>query len=191
MSPRTEKQFEEIRKEKRAIIMEAALEVFAEKSFLGASVSMITKKAGVSKGLLYSYFESKEDLLKQIIFQGIDEFIKVFDPNKDGILTGAEFDFFIDMTFELLKKDIHFWKLYFSIVVQPAVMEMVQDKFMEMLGPFLQTLTVYYEKKGVENPIAHARLLGAVMDGVSLNYIADPESFPVEDIKKIIIDKFK
>ncbi|RLD76794.1 MAG: hypothetical protein DRJ10_13000 [Bacteroidetes bacterium] len=52
MSPRTEKQFEEIRKEKRAIIMEAAIEVFAEKNFMGASVSMITKKAGVSKGLL-------------------------------------------------------------------------------------------------------------------------------------------
>ncbi|RLD81903.1 MAG: hypothetical protein DRJ10_05610 [Bacteroidetes bacterium] len=191
MSPRTKKQFKEIRKEKRAIIMEAAIEVFAEKTFMGASVSMITKKAGISKGLLYNYFDSKEDLLQQIIFEGIDEFIQVFDVNKDGVLTEDEFAYFIDETFRLLKKDIHFWKLYFSIIVQPDVMVLVQDKFMEILGPFLQTLMDYYEAKGIANPMAHARLLGALMDGVSMNYLVDPVSFPIEDIKKIIIDKFK
>ncbi|RLD68755.1 MAG: hypothetical protein DRI95_02035 [Bacteroidetes bacterium] len=191
MSPRTKKQYKEIRKEKRAIIMEAAVEVFAEKTFMGASVSMITKKAGVSKGLLYNYFESKEDLLRQIIFEGFEEFAHVFDPNKDGSLTENEFKYFIDETFRLLQKDTYFWKLYFSIVMQPDVMLLVQDKIMEMIGPFLQTLTEYYEKKGVENPMAYARLMGSIMDGVSMNYLVDPEGFPVEDIKKILIDKFK
>ena len=191
MSPRTEKQFEEMRKEKRTLIMEAALEVFAEKSFLGASVSKITKKAGVSKGLLYTYFENKEDLLRKIILEGFDEFVQVFDPNKDGVLTEDEFTFFIDETFSVLKKDIHFWKLYFSIISQPAVMELVKDELLEFINPLIETLVKYYELKGIKNPMAHARLLGAVLDGVSLNYMVDPVSFPVEDIKKIIIDKFK
>jgi len=171
--------------------MEAALEIFAEKTFMGASVSMITKKANISKGLLYNYFESKEDLLRKIILEGFDEFVQVFDPNKDGILTENEFTFFIDETFRLLKKDIHFWKLYFSIIVQPAVMVLVQDKLMEIIGPFIQTLMKYYETKGVENPLAHAMLMGAVMDGVYMNYLVDPKNFPVENIKKIIVDKFK
>ena len=191
MSPKTKEQNIEIKKEKRAKIIEAALEVFAEKTFKGASVSMITKKAGVSKGLLYSYFKSKDDLLKQIIFEGIDEFIEIFDPNKDGVLTEDEFDYFINRTFSLLEEDIHFWKLYFSIIVQPDVLQLVQDKLMEFILPIIETLAKYYEKKGVENPMAHARLLGAVMDGVSMNYIVDPVTFPVEDIKKIIIEKFK
>ncbi|RLD76795.1 MAG: hypothetical protein DRJ10_13005 [Bacteroidetes bacterium] len=130
-------------------------------------------------------------MLKQIIFEGFEEFSHVFAPNKDGILTELEFTYFIDETFRLLESDIHFWKLYFSIVMQPDVMLLVQDKIMEMLGPFLQTLIEYYEEKGVENPVAHARLMGAVMDGVSMNYLVDPEGFPVEDIKKILIDKFK
>ena len=191
MSPRTEKQFKEIRKEKRAVIIEAAIEVFAEKTYMGASVSTISKKAGVSKGLLYNYFESKEDLLKQIIFKGFEEFTHAFNSNKTEVIGEDELVFFIDETFRLLKKDTHFWKLYFSIVVQPDVMVLVQDKFMEMLGSFLQTLMKYYEKKGLKNPMAHARLLGAVMDGVSINYLVDPQGFPVEDIKKIIIAKFK
>ena len=158
---------------------------------MGASVSMITKKAGVSKGLLYTYFKSKDDLLKQIVFEGIDEFIEVFASNKGEVLTEDEFDYFINKTFSLLEEDIHFWKLYFSIILQPAVMQLVQDKLMEFILPFLETLVKYYEKKGVENPMAHARLLGAVMDGVSMNYIVEPETFPVEDMKKIIIEKFK
>ncbi|OQX96176.1 MAG: hypothetical protein B6I20_14755 [Bacteroidetes bacterium 4572_117] len=191
MSPRTTEQNIEIKKEKRTTIIDAALEVFAEKSFMGASVSMITKKAGISKGLLYNYFESKEDLLIQIIHEGFDEFVHVFDPNKDGVLTTDEFEFFVDETFSLLKKDLPFWKLYFSIIVQPAVMALVQDKLMEFIGPFIQTLVEYYQKTGVKNPEAHAMLMGSIMDGVSLNYIMDPKNYPIEDVKKIIIDKFK
>ncbi len=191
MSPRTKEQNKDIRKNKRKLIMNAATEVFAEKTYMGASVSMIATKAGVSKGLLYSYFENKEDLLKQIMFEGIDEFAQFFDSNKANTLTEDEFIYFIDETFNLLESNIHFWKLYFSIMVQSAVMELVQDKLMELISPFIQALVEYYQKKGVKNPMAHARLLGALLDGVSLNYIVDPASFPIEDIKKIIIEKFK
>jgi len=52
------------------------------------------------------------------------------------------------------------------------------------------TLTKYYETKGVESPFAQARLLGSLLDGVSLNYIADPQGFSIEETKKIIIEKF-
>lgn len=43
-------------------IVEAAARKFAEKGFSGASVSDIAQSAGVGKGTVYSYFESKEDL---------------------------------------------------------------------------------------------------------------------------------
>ena len=62
MSPRTPDQIAEVKKEKRLIIENAALEVFAEDGYHHASVSKIAKKAGVSKGLMYNYFHNKEDL---------------------------------------------------------------------------------------------------------------------------------
>jgi hypothetical protein len=58
------------------------------------------------------------------------------------------------------------------------------------LIPFINILYLYYQNKGVENPMAHARLLGAIFDGVSLNYIMDPENVDLEEIKKIIVEKF-
>ena len=191
MSPRTEIQFKEIREEKKALIMAAALEVFAEKSFLGASVSMIAKKAGVSKGLLYNYFESKEDLLQQIIFKTLDSFIELFGKNKAESFDENDLAGLIDFNFELIKKDPHFWKLYVSLLVQPAALKFIEAKLPEFIEAFMKVLVRYYQIKGVKYPEAEARLLGAVFDGVSLNYILDPTGFPLEDIKKIIIEKFK
>ena len=43
MSPRTEEQYEEIRKQKRELIMNAALEEFAEHGYHATSINMITK----------------------------------------------------------------------------------------------------------------------------------------------------
>ena len=56
------------RKEARpAEIVAAALEVFAEKGFAGARLDEIAARAGVSKGALYLYFETKEDLFRAVV----------------------------------------------------------------------------------------------------------------------------
>ena len=191
MSPRTSEQFEEIRKEKKELIMNAALEEFAEYGYHATSISSISKKAKVSKGLLYNYFNSKEDLLKAIMINGLDVLTDVFDPNKDGFLTEDEFDFFIDKVFYLLKKNIRFWKLYFSILMKSGVVELVKEPLLEYMEPFYKTLVDYYQRHGKENPHAHAFLFGSMLDGVSINFIMEPEMYPLEDIKKLIIEKFK
>jgi AcrR family transcriptional regulator len=51
-------------------LLDAALALFVEKGFAGSSTEDIAARAGVSKGTLYLYFASKEDLLKGLIAQG-------------------------------------------------------------------------------------------------------------------------
>ena len=48
-------------------ITAAALHAFAEKGYAATRVDDVAKKAGVSKGLLYLYFKTKEDLFKAVI----------------------------------------------------------------------------------------------------------------------------
>lgn len=48
-------------------ITEAALAAFAEKGYAATRVDEVAKRAGVSKGLLYLYFKTKEDLFKAVI----------------------------------------------------------------------------------------------------------------------------
>ena len=48
-------------------IVAAALEVFAEKGFAAARLDEIARRAGVSKGALYLYFATKEDLFRAVV----------------------------------------------------------------------------------------------------------------------------
>ena len=60
------------RKEARpAELMAAALELFVEKGFVGTRLEDVAARAGVSKGTLYLYFDSKEALFKAVIREGI------------------------------------------------------------------------------------------------------------------------
>jgi AcrR family transcriptional regulator len=52
-------------------IVQAALEVFAEKGFAAARLDDIARQAGVSKGALYLYFETKEDLFRAVVRQAV------------------------------------------------------------------------------------------------------------------------
>ena len=95
MSPRTPTQFAEIRENKKKEILSAALDLFANEGYHQASIARIAKKANISKGLIYNYFNSKEELLKELIEIGFETLVQPFDQNKDGVLTEEEFEFFI------------------------------------------------------------------------------------------------
>jgi AcrR family transcriptional regulator len=76
MSSRTPKQFEEFRKDQKKTILETALEQFAINGYESTSISMIANKAGVSKGFMYNYFVSKEELLTTILVEGLKEMVE-------------------------------------------------------------------------------------------------------------------
>lgn len=53
--------------DKQEMIIDAALEVFCEKGYANTRMADIAKKAGVSYGLVYHYFESKEAFFDNIV----------------------------------------------------------------------------------------------------------------------------
>ena len=52
--------------EKRRLLLDAAVRVFARKGYHAARVGDIAEEAGVAYGLLYHYFASKEELLRSV-----------------------------------------------------------------------------------------------------------------------------
>src|ERR671915_101144 len=52
--------------EKRRLLLDAAVRVFARKGYHAARVGDIAKEAGVAYGLLYHYFRSKDEILETI-----------------------------------------------------------------------------------------------------------------------------
>lgn len=190
MTPRTAQQFEDIRESRKKQIMDIALELFAEKGFSSTSISMIAARAKISKGLMYNYFQSKEKLLVTLMEEGLEEMMSLFDPNKDGVLTKEEFKYFIEEIFNLISKKRNFYRLYFALVMQPSVWKLFGQKMNEVIEPMIKVLTDYYTKKGSKNPQLEAVLIGAIFDGIGFNYVFNPDMYPLDDIKKLVIERF-
>jgi AcrR family transcriptional regulator len=79
---------------KRRQILDGARAVFMDLGFDGASMGVIARAAGVSKGTLYVYFADKNRLFEAIVEQENLEQGKAafnFDPERDAITTLHEF----------------------------------------------------------------------------------------------------
>jgi len=184
MSPRTSIQYEAIRQEKRKVILDSALELFAENGFHATSISMIAKKAAISKGLIYNYFESKNDILEEIIDQGFHEIHDLIDPNKDGVLTEEEFIFFLEKSFDIVKNNQRYWKLYFSLILQPFVSENFTVKYAKAGEPMFRMMYEFIVSKGSTDPEGDLMIISAMLEGAFLYAIVAPEIFPIDHMKQ-------
>ncbi len=188
--PRTSKQFEKIREVKKALIMDTAMELFANEGYHTTSISRIASMASISKGLMYNYFKSKEALLKEIMSLGLKEMVELIDPNHDGILSEDEMVHFISEIFVMLKQNQKYWKLYYAVMLQPKVFELVSEEYFEIFPQFMKMLTDYYTEHGVKNPEKEAMLFGATIDGMAFNYILNPDIFPMDTLVERVKEKF-
>lgn len=64
------------KKSKKELLFSAAMSIIGERGYSGASVDEIASKAGVAKGVVYYYFDSKAALAEQLIKSGL-EFLAV------------------------------------------------------------------------------------------------------------------
>ena len=88
----SEPRFRRRKEDRPQEITEAAMAAFAEKGYAATKVEDVAKRAGVSKGLLYLYFKTKEELFKAVIrsfvVPKIDELSEIIDRSE---LTSEEF----------------------------------------------------------------------------------------------------
>ena len=139
---------------------------------------------------MYNYFDSKESLILSILENGMNQLADLFDPNKDGVLTGDEFDYFVEKSFDAVIENPTYWRLYFGILMQAGIYDMIKEYYQSVLEETMKLLLEYYKARGVKDPLGEALLFGAVMDGICMNYLLNPEIFRLEDFKQKIIDKF-
>ena len=67
--------------ERREVIERAALEVFAERGYHGASIDEIARRSGVSPPVVYDHFDSKLELHKRLLERTRDELLEMWRSN--------------------------------------------------------------------------------------------------------------
>ena len=189
MSPRTKAQFEEIRQKSRENIENIALELFALKGYHSTSIAQIAEKAGISKGLLYNYYESKEHLLEIVIMKVYDEIIRIVQMSTN-LPAKKQIEQMIIQTTDHLKKNITFWRLYLFLVHQSDVQKKMQALYEKMRDDYMNFIIKLFEEIGSKNPEMEAMMLGTLFDGIGLNYVTAPDGYPIDEMSDYLIEVF-
>lgn len=191
MSPRTKEQFEEIRQKSISAITTAAMELFARNGYHSTSISQIAREAGVSKGLLYNYFESKEALLHDIIMEAVDMGEEVMGQALSSEADPAEqFRAMTEAAFDIVQKDIHYWKLMTSLAFQTDVLAGFMPELKKKQEEAVAAMSDIFRRLGAEHPEQEALFYGAVMDGIMLHYMQMEEMYPIEEMKAFVLKRF-
>ena len=67
---KVEPRFERRKEARPAELLDAALDLFVERGYAATRLDDVAQRAGVSKGTVYLYFDSKEELFKAVVRDG-------------------------------------------------------------------------------------------------------------------------
>jgi AcrR family transcriptional regulator len=193
--PRTKEQNEDIKEQKRELIKQSALRLFASEGYEKTNILQIAQKANVSKGLMYNYFKNKEELLTAIMNDLSQEFCDMIDPNHDGVVSDEEAAGFIDAMFNIMITRKEEMKLYYQISFQSKVINFLQHNFDRAnYMKRYQLLMQYFTKKiDMGDDLSAFLTITSFLKGLFMVYTYTDEMFTREFImqyKEIFKSKF-
>jgi AcrR family transcriptional regulator len=162
---------------RRGEILQAARRVFARRGFRPATVDEIAVEAGIAKGTLYLYFESKEAIYLKALLQDVTTLREeTIDRLSKATGTRAKISEFIAVRSQHSRKNADFWRVYFSEFSNLATGTTPASK------PFQAELQQSIDL-----------LAGIVRDGVSRKEIRDVEplrtAYAITDLMRAVIER--
>ncbi len=178
MARLTEEARKRLAQRRRQQILEAAVAVFSEAGYDGATIRAIAERAGLAEGTLYLYFPSKRHLLlgawEQVALGTYRGMIEHADVPDDEALLRQVFQ----THFELLERHSAFFRLVMHRAdVDPEFRRSVQERLRELKAVVSERIAKRMEE-GVfarfEVPIVVAAI-AAILRGIPLFDPYDPE----------------
>lgn len=187
--PRSKEQFQEMRENSKKIILDAALKLFSSYGFHAVTINKIAKEAKIATGLVYNYFDSKEELFEEIVKCSIDEFNTVLYAKSKKMVESNDLVRLIEVMFETIKNNIDSWKLFVRIFLQSDLD--IEKRSMGMFFDDLYKVSKnYFENKGMNNSETESRLLLELLHGTILSFIISENEETFEFTKSQLINKF-
>ena len=170
---------------KKESILLSALHLFSKNGFTETSIDKIAKHAKVSKGLTYSHFKNKEDLLRVVIETTVtkmtEEMMEIDNASISSLLQNLKNGL-------IENKDII--RLTVLLLIHPqtpaSVTKMLEKQKLELI----ELLSSLLEKKHKNNSRIEAQLLLATIDGITIDYVLNPDIEQLEHKINYTINKY-
>lgn len=189
MSPRTNKDFEAIRETSKENILKTALQLFSSHGYFNTSIRQIAKTAKISTGLLYNYYDSKEELLKSILNQAFE---LVGDAiNTDPSLTPEKrLESTINNFFKIVRTKRKLVLMMTQMGLQATkfdfVNKLIAKKYKHESGRIKSIL----DEMEIENSDMEAKILMATLDGIMFEVLIMKKTIPIDALEIALIKKY-
>ncbi|WP_374721615.1 TetR/AcrR family transcriptional regulator [Peribacillus tepidiphilus] len=142
--------------DKQKKIIEAAIEIFAEKGYAAASTNEIAKKAGVAEGTIFRHYKTKKDLLLSIVAPSMARLIAPFVIKDIYKVLDGKYEKMEDFLHAMLKNRREFLKnniAIFRILIQEIPFHTeLKEQFMEHIAKKIyarfEQIVIHYQEKG-------------------------------------------
>lgn len=172
-------------------IQQAALELFSEQGYDRTPTSQIARAAKVSEGLIFRHFGNKAGLLNAIIQAGMAQiadtmrsYSEVSAAPRSAILQH------IDQALTAIQTQEKFWQLVTKIRFQAAVSEVAGAEIERVNQFVVHQLTENFRRMGVPAPELEALGLFAMIDGICLHWLQNPQAYPIGELKSWLIQLY-
>lgn len=170
-------------------IMDAAFRLIAKKGYESASIAEIAAAAGVSKGLVYSYFESKQDLVEKIVANAVTE----ADAGMETLVTddpAITFENIIRRLFKELKERPEYFRLMFELTFKIDQFEFVREMAAEKYKFYSGFVEDLFRRMHFPDPAGEAKMVSALFDGIGIQYVVIKGAYPIDDLEEFLVNKY-
>ena len=140
----------------RETILTAAASCFAEEGYGAASMSAITEEAGVSKASVFRYFETKENLYKEVIMEYFGAVTGIWDssdsPNSLRSLNQLMLNNLKFQTASATPLRLLIWDLLGNSEKQPKLTSDLLIKYFERLSEAIKKIPIDLDKISNKKP---------------------------------------
>jgi len=156
----------------RDIILKAAKEVFAEKGYYSTTVDDVAERAGVAKGSIYTYFNSKYELFVTALLQDFEEIVRKIEGKIEKIDRIEERIFRgVDIYLDYFEENLFFFKSLFlerRVLIKES-QEKAEDGFWKLYQRFTDQLASAFQigiDKGEIKPLNPRVLAIGLIGGI-------------------------
>ncbi len=179
-----------MRSRSRKAILKAALTLFARKGYAETTTEDIAHAVGISKGLIYNYFPSKEKILEHLIDQFVARIFPVTPPVEMGQPTAKYLEALIRGWFNEVRTNPELIKLGVQFHTDAGLKKLVRKKQAELEKKYVVLFEEVFRRLGSRDPVVDTLLLGSIMDGIGLNYAAAPDTFPLDRLEQHLLQQY-
>lgn len=176
--------------EGRQRVIDAASRIFQENGYQTATMSTVAEAAGVSKGLPYHYFDSKEALARAVVAKHLRAIVDTLSGWPDGSAE-SRLRWFLKTALGHANANQGSYRLFLSLALQPATRALVVnevEKQAEALSALDGHLEEIFRAYGHDDPKTEALVLRATTDGLIQYLLLQPERFPIgEAVERILL----